>query len=142
MPLSEQDEATYKRLMQNASSRKYAARNRDKIFRRDKLRYTKESNRIQLYQVERRMWYKRQLADLLGGVCNRCGFANLAALDFHHKNSNDKLFNVSHAIMRPKQTGGWDKVKAEALKCELLCRNCHTILHCRYGEIEEKNANP
>jgi 5-methylcytosine-specific restriction endonuclease McrA len=54
--------------------------------------------------------------------CQRCGYDKyIGALDFHHKNPEDKTANVltlplSHAI-------------EEAKKCMLICANCHRETH-------------
>jgi hypothetical protein len=54
--------------------------------------------------------------------CARCGFnAHPAALDFNHIRG-EKKFNISQD---PKRA--WADIEAEMAKCEVLCRNCHSI---------------
>ena len=56
--------------------------------------------------------------------CNRCGFDDHRALQFHH--DGDKEHNVADMLR-----GGFalEKIKLEADKCEVLCANCHQIHH-------------
>lgn len=65
--------------------------------------------------------------------CNRCGFEDHRALQFHHTN-NDKTFNVG---------GSWDRFSLKTIlteidKCEVVCANCHQIEH--YNQRETKRA--
>lgn len=55
-----------------------------------------------------------------------CGETDPTVLDFHHRRSEKKKFNMSDAI-----TDGmaWEKVIVEANKCVLLCSNHHRLLH-------------
>lgn len=55
--------------------------------------------------------------------CSRCGYDKCPrALHFHHKDRNEKEFNISQVT---KSVPLRDNVKAELDKCELLCANCH-----------------
>ena len=56
--------------------------------------------------------------------CNRCGFDDHRALQFHHK--RDKEGNIANMIHSGFSI---ETVKAEAEKCEVLCANCHQIHH-------------
>ena len=59
-------------------------------------------------------------------ACQRCGYKKcFAALDFHHKNKEDKKENPSN-ILRWKIT---EERIEELKKCELLCANCHREEH-------------
>jgi hypothetical protein len=83
---------------------------------------------------ERRKIIKSNLAELRKEIhtkiidylvthpCTHCGENNLLTLEFDHL--HDKKFNISHAI---KRVYGWDKIKAEIDKCQVLCANCHAI---------------
>ena len=44
-------------------------------------------------------------------------------LDFDHIN-DDKKFNISEYR---RHTSGFNKVKEEISKCEIVCANCHRI---------------
>jgi protein-arginine kinase activator protein McsA len=59
-------------------------------------------------------------------VCEMCGEDHPAALQFHHRNPEEKEFAISHLISR-----GWSKskIQIEIDKCRVLCANCHAKLH-------------
>lgn len=78
----------------------------------------------------RRMRGKLAAIALLGGKCNRCGWTGLpAGFDFHHKNDDDKLFNIAQVANR-----AWSAIVDEVSKCELLCRVCHAIHHSKHED--------
>lgn len=67
---------------------------------------------------------KRKGIEYLGGCCVRCGYNKFdGALQFHHKNPKEKSFNISTS------SKGWEAIKKELDKCELLCANCHAEEH-------------
>lgn len=58
-----------------------------------------------------------------GGKCQICGYSKcLSALEFHHKDPNQKEIAV---------TGNFsmERLSREADKCLLLCANCHREIH-------------
>lgn len=57
--------------------------------------------------------------------CVKCGEKRYWILDFHHKNPNEKKFDVGSLRM----TGSTNKIKTEIEKCVLLCKNCHYDFH-------------
>jgi len=60
-----------------------------------------------------------------GGKCMKCGWSgNIAALEFHHIEGENKEFGIGQKV-----NANWEKVKNELDKCELLCSNCHRSLH-------------
>ena len=63
--------------------------------------------------------------------CAQCGFSHPAALDFHHKNPNEKEENINRII----SNGQFRKASEEIKKCIVLCANCHRIHHHK----EKKN---
>lgn len=70
---------------------------------------------------------KEILVKMLGGCCKKCGYKeSLAALSFHHVNPKTKEFDLSH---NGNLLHDWDIVVKEALKCEILCLNCHASLN-------------
>lgn len=82
-----------------------------------------DKRRIQDIKLKRRIeireWfleYKKRLKCLL------CPENHTACLDFHHKNSSEKIKNVSYMVAR-----GWsrERIMEEVEKCEVLCANCH-----------------
>ncbi len=74
-------------------------------------------------------WYRDYKSKL---SCERCGFSHPAALDFHHKDSEQKESEVNQ-LLRNKMTV--ERILAEIAKCEVLCANCHRILH--YGGVAQ-----
>lgn len=65
---------------------------------------------------------KRTLIAEAGGKCALCGYSDCAAaLQFHHTEPSQKLFELSHdGVARNLHAA-----RAEAAKCVLLCANCH-----------------
>lgn len=71
--------------------------------------------------------FKKDCVAYKGGKCIRCGYNKCpAALEFHHRNPEEKEFSL-------RDVGGTialtDRVKAELDKCDLLCSNCHKEEH-------------
>jgi hypothetical protein len=54
----------------------------------------------------------------------RCGYSDPRALVFHHREPHKKEFPISRRLSL-----SWDKLKVEISKCDVLCSNCHLILH-------------
>jgi transposase len=72
---------------------------------------------------EARRRIKRILVEEAGGACLICGYDRcIAALEFHHRDREKKLF----ALSRKGATRSLEAARAEARKCILLCSNCHT----------------
>jgi hypothetical protein len=80
-------------------------------------------SKVKQREVETNRWlqeYKRTLR------CVRCGFSHPAAIQFHHRDPQQKDVNLSVAARK-----GWGKERLmeELEKCDPLCANCHFILH-------------
>lgn len=74
---------------------------------------------------------KKQAIKILGGRCSICGYNRcIDALEFHHKDPKEKDFKIGSG-----NTMSWKDYKAEALKCTLVCSNCHKEIHNRLGYI-------
>lgn len=72
---------------------------------------------------------KLQAIKLLGGKCSRCGYNKCVdALEFHHENPAEKEFKLGSG-----NTMSWKEYKQEALKCILVCSNCHKEIHSEIG---------
>jgi len=64
------------------------------------------------------------------GGCYKCGFnKEPGILQFHHPNKSKKSFKICGSILANRSLG---IIKAEIAKCDLLCPNCHAVIH--YGE--------
>jgi len=79
----------------------------------------------------RRYLSKQKAIDMLGGKCKECGWTgNQAGFDFHHRDPSQKEFSLGNIAHK-----SWSVIKEELKKCDLLCRNCHSIHHStRYGD--------
>jgi hypothetical protein len=80
---------------------------------------------------ERLKQHKRKIKHILvtykGGKCEICGYDKCeGALQFHHRNPNEKDFVLSKANLS-KYT--LDELYKEVDKCDLLCANCHAEKH-------------
>ena len=75
---------------------------------------------------KRRKKIREMSIDYLGGKCCICGYNRCsAALDFHHRNEDEKEFGLSQNGM----TRSWERTKKEIDKCVLVCANCHREIH-------------
>ena len=87
---------------------------------------------------QRRRQRKAELILMFGGRCMDCGYdASPAALEFHHRDASTKEFGLGN------WHGSWQRLLAEAAKCDLLCANCHRLRHAaldfgrsRHREVE------
>lgn len=107
---------------QKASFKKYYEKNKDAHIKR----VTKcvKSKRKKLWAIKLEL------------KCNRCGYdKHPAALQFHHTNPEEKLFDVSRGV----SDLNWEATEKEIEKCECVCANCHAIEHCRFS-IDELNV--
>jgi len=60
--------------------------------------------------------------------CKYCGFSDVRALSFHHIDTSKKEFEISYGFTH---SYGMDLMKKEAEKCDVVCMNCHIILHSK-----------
>ncbi len=82
-----------------------------------------------IYENQKLRGLKRKYEAILarGGKCERCGYnKNIAALDFHHINPDEKKFQID--IRKFSNTNLTD-LENELNKCILLCANCHREEH-------------
>lgn len=88
---------------------------------------------------KRRLEHKKMAVKYLGGKCLHCGLETefYSIYDFHHKDPKEKDSLISQ-IMNKKSN--FELIKKELDKCELLCSNCHRIVHEkeRMAEFEEE----
>jgi transposase len=72
--------------------------------------------------TRRRRRMKKILVDEAGGACSVCGYArSVRALHFHHPDPTEKR----HEINARGAAMALEQLRAEAVKCVLLCANCH-----------------
>ena len=77
------------------------------------------------YNAKVLRWKKSLLA---ASGCVLCGWnENPAGLIFHHRNQDEKSFNVQGT------NKGMVLMRVEIAKCDVICRNCHAVHH--YGLV-------
>jgi len=77
--------------------------------------------------IQRTRKLKLEGIEYLGGCCSICEFiGHYSAFDFHHKDSSTKEFD-----WRIGRKMTFEKIKKELDKCELLCGNCHSMVHSK-----------
>ncbi len=78
----------------------------------------RQRQNIRLQDFRRNL--KKTLVEYKGGCCEKCGYDKcVRALQFHHKNPNEKEFTISYV------TNSLKRMMKEVDKCMLLCANCH-----------------
>src|SRR5271165_3778751 len=88
---------------------------------------TKIQRNTYYYQTVRSLERKLYLIDKRGGKCEKCGYnKNVTALEFHHKNPNEKEKNLDSRILSNNKMN-W--ILQEFEKCLVLCANCHREFH-------------
>ena len=81
----------------------------------------------------RRHKYKNKLIELFGSKCKLCGYNKCKdALIFHHKNPETKLFEIGEGLSKRN----WKELENEAMKCELICHNCHSEIHAFVAQLD------
>ena len=65
--------------------------------------------------------------------CQTCPEARRPCMCFHHRDPATKKGEVSTMIV---DGVGWERVLEEIDKCDILCHNCHAVLH---DEERKKN---
>lgn len=78
------------------------------------------------YSMKRREEGYAYLLSIVGDFCKRCGNTYpFCVYDFHHIDPSTKRFSISSAIASLAR----ERLLEEALKCEVLCANCHRLRH-------------
>ena len=71
---------------------------------------------------------KKWALEYKGSKCEKCGYNKCSeALEFHHKNPEEKDFNLSDRNL----IFDWQEIKKELDKCSLVCANCHREIHAK-----------
>ena len=87
--------------------------------------HCKECVRIQT--VKRGRQLKLECVAYKGGKCQSCSYNKCqAALDFHHRNPEQKDFAICRRYGSRKIN---DRMRKELDKCDILCANCHREKH-------------
>ena len=92
----------------------------------DQRTYADRAEYLKQAVKSRRQKLKLLVIKYKGGQCKICGYKKYpGAFDLHHINGSTKEFGLSQRGV----TRSWEKVKAEADKCILVCANCHREIH-------------
>ena len=85
-------------------------------------------------KYEVRINNRKKLDEYRGGLkCQQCGIDDHRVMEFHHRDPSKKDNSISSML-----THSWKRIVREIEKCDVLCANCHRILH--YEERESKKA--
>jgi len=88
-------------------------------------------NRKKGRQVDRR---KVMVREKFGENCVRCGdWLFPREMEFHHREPSSKEGNLSDLF----RIASKEAILAEVAKCDILCRNCHRVVHWEEREVEE-----
>jgi len=97
----------------------------------DSRTYADRAEYLKKAVAKRRQKIRQMLVEYKGGKCEICGYIGcIDVLDLHHKDANTKEFGISSSGL----TRSWERNKAEADKCVLLCANCHREIHAGYKQ--------
>lgn len=78
------------------------------------------------YTTRRGSLVKRKAREHLGGKCKYCGYSQFdVSLDIHHTDPSKK-----DPAFQSMRGWSWKRIVKELELCELVCKNCHTALHC------------
>ena len=122
------------------TSPEYYQKNKEKILEQTEKRYLNNKEHYLNYQKEYRRKNRQLVTDkqrqvrqsklqslilMLGNCCDICKQQYPSCVyDFHHINPNEKEFELGTHMYHSIQT-----LEKEAQKCQLLCANCHRIVH-------------
>lgn len=84
------------------------------------------------YKVKRSKELKVKLIKQKGSKCINCNLEyngkNASKFDFHHIDPNTKEFALNQHSL---QTKSLDAIDKEVAKCNLICSNCHRMIHSK-----------
>lgn len=87
--------------------------------------YAENKELVLQKQKEKKRARKQEAIAYLGGVCKECGEEfHPAIFEFHHRDPTTKDRDPSKLLSLK-----WETVKEELDKCDLLCANCHRLVH-------------
>jgi len=80
------------------------------------------------YTTEKCRKMKQKAIEYKGEKCLICSVEfdgnNACIFDFHHRDLNKKDLSIGQLITRK-----WEKIKSELDKTDLMCSNCHRLIH-------------
>lgn len=75
---------------------------------------------------------KAIVAEARARGCRCCDETEIACLDFHHRDRDEKSFNVMEMLTRSEQM-----LRDEIAKCDVLCANCHRKVHAGIIDLDD-----
>jgi hypothetical protein len=82
-------------------------------------------------QQERREAARNYINDIKKrSSCKNCGNNNYIVLDFHHRDKNLKEITANEMVANKYSPS---RIDLELEKCDVLCSNCHRIVHHELG---------
>lgn len=125
--------SSFCRQCSSQNKREKALKNLEEKNRLRKIREEKSAEKNKK-QVRKNIEIRNFLIEKLGGKCIICGYnKSTSALDFHHKNKEEKLFGISRALAHKNK----EVLEKEIEKCVLLCCRCHRELHANLISLPE-----
>ena len=101
----------------------------------EKRTYADRREYLKAAVAARRRKLKLMVIEYKGGSCVVCGYNRYpGAFDLHHLDGSTKEFGLSMQGL----TRSWERVKAEADKCVLVCANCHREIHGGIAKIPKQ----
>jgi hypothetical protein len=113
-------------------ARAYRVENRDEICAKDTAHYQANKDTLRTARLKFGLSVKLKCVEYKGAKCIACGYDNPLALTFHHRNVADKEYEVAKKV---SNSWSFDRLRPELDKCDLLCANCHIIVHSAKREF-------
>ncbi len=101
-----------------------------KVFRRRKCRYCYGATKQSL--IDRYTNWMNAYKKMRG--CKICKISDPRVLDFHHRESESKLITIGGF----RNNVGIKRIKKEIEKCDIVCANCHRILHHEMRAVQKR----
>lgn len=107
------------------SARKYYHKNKEKCKENHRKWRARNADYIRNKQKEDKRNRKLEAIEYMGGSCQKCnGEFHPSVYEFHHINPEEKDRDPSKMLSLSKI-----KLFSELDKCQLLCANCHRLIH-------------
>lgn len=102
-----------------------------------KRRWYKRNSKLTRSRTKRDREIRYEIAGSFKERCLKCGMDDVRVLEFHHRVPAEKSFSISEAI---RSRYPIKDIIFEIKKCDVLCRNCHAILHAEEGRPEKPRS--